>query len=101
MDGEEEKDKDRKRVNCWGQGTRENLGEGTGVKGRRERDGGGPEPPSDGKDSTLNIKGQSLGISQADVQGIGTNHPIMDMLGDPGGQTYIQTDRYFVEHNLI
>ena len=57
-------------------------------KGRRDRDGGGPEPPSDGKDSTLNIKVQSLGISQADVRGIGKNHPIMDKLGGPGGQTY-------------
>ena len=25
-------------------------------KGRRERDGGVPEPPSDGKDSTLNLR---------------------------------------------
>ena len=40
-------------------------------KGRRERDGGGPEPPSDGKDSTLNFKGQSIGIDQADVRGNG------------------------------
>ena len=81
-----------KRANCRGQGTRENLGGGKRVKGRRERDRGGSEQPSDGKDSTLNIKGQSLGIIQADVWGIGTNHPIMDMLGDPGGHTYRQTD---------
>ena len=44
-------------------------------KGRRERDGGGPEPPLDSKDSTLNIKGKSLGISQADVRGIGKKTP--------------------------
>ena len=40
-------------------------------KGRRERDGGGPEPPSDGKDSKLNFKGQSLRTAQADVRGTG------------------------------
>ena len=34
------------------------------------RRGGGPEPPSDGNNSTLNVKGQSLGISQAAVQGM-------------------------------
>ena len=33
--------------------------------------GGGPEPPSDSKDSKLNFKGQSIGIDQADVQGNG------------------------------
>ena len=43
-----------------------------GGKGRRD---GGPEAPSDGNNSTLNIKGQSLGISQADVRGIGTKPP--------------------------
>ena len=36
----------------------------------RERErGGGPEPPSDGIDSTLNFKGKSLGINKADVRG--------------------------------
>ena len=71
MDGEEAKDTERKRVNCRGQGTRENQGgEGKGKQGG-ERETGGPEPPSDGKDSTLNFKGQSLGIDQADVRGNG------------------------------
>ena len=31
---------------------------------------GGPEPPSDGKSSKLNFKGQSLEISQAAVRGM-------------------------------
>ena len=44
--------------------------------------------------STLNFKGQSLGITQAAVRGMEQHHPIMDKLGDPGGQTYRQTDRY-------
>ena len=57
-----------------------------------EGGGGGPEPPSDGKNSALNFKGQSLGISQAAVRGMEQHHPIMDKLGDPGDQTYIQTD---------
>ena len=46
---------------------------GKGGKGRRG--GGGPEPPSDGNSSTLNFKGQSLGISQDNVQVIGTKPP--------------------------
>ena len=68
-----------------------NLGE-SGRGGRRE-ERGGPEPPSDGKSSTLNFKGQSLGISQAAVQGMEQHHPIMDKLGDPEGQTYTQIER--------
>ena len=46
---------------------------GEGGKGKREERErrGGPEPLSDGKDSTLNIKGKSLGIDQAYVWGIG------------------------------
>ena len=58
---------------------------------------GGPEPPSDGKSSKLNFKGQSLGINQAAVQGNDHHHPIMDRLGDPGSQTYRQTDRHIKE----
>ena len=61
--------------------------------GRKGRRGGRPEPPSDGKNITLNFKGQSLGISQAAVRGMEQHHPIMDKLGDPGGWTYRQTDR--------
>ena len=55
-DGEEAKDTERKRANCGGQGTRET--QGGGKKGKREERErrGRPEPPSDGKDSTLNIR---------------------------------------------
>ena len=44
-----------------------------GKRGKREERErrGGPEPPSDGKDSKLNFKGQSLGTDQANVQGTG------------------------------
>ena len=48
---------------------------GKGEKGG-ERETGGPEPPSDGKDSKLNFKGQSLGIDQADVRGTGKSTTI-------------------------
>ena len=41
-----------------------------GKRDERERRGV-PDPPSDGKDSKLNFKGQSLGIDQADVRGNG------------------------------
>ena len=74
---------------------REETGElqGTGNPGESGRGGrreerGGPEPPSDGKSSKLNFKGQSLGISQATVRGMEQHQPIMDKLGDPEGQTY-------------
>ena len=77
---------------------REETGElqGTGNPGESGRGGrreerGGPEPPSDGNNSTLNFKGQSLGISQAAVRGMEQHQPIMDKLGDPGGQTCRQT----------
>ena len=77
---------------------REETGElqGTGNPGEPRRGGereerGGPEPPSDVKSSKLKFKGQSLGISQAAVPGMEQHHPIMDKLGDPGGQTYKQT----------
>ena len=83
-DGEEAKEKERKRANCRGQGIRENLG------------GGGPEPPSYGNNSTLNLKGQSLGIKQADVRGMEQHHPIMDMLGVPVTRP---TDRQ-TDHNV-
>ena len=54
---------------------------------------GVPEPPLDGKSSTLHYKGQSLEISQAAVQGMEHHHPIMHKLGDLGGRAYRQTDR--------
>ena len=56
------------------QGSRMNLG------------GGGKEgttSSSTGKHRHLILRGQSLGIVQADVRGSGTNHPIMDKLGVP------------------
>ena len=59
---------------------------------REER--GGPEPPSDGNNITLNFKGQSLGINQAAVRGMEQHHPIIDNLWDPGGHTYRQTACY-------
>ena len=70
------------------QGTR-NPGESGRGGERGER--GGPEPPSDGKSSQLNFKGQSLDISQAAVWGMEQHHPIMDKLGYHGGRTYRQT----------
>ena len=36
-----------------------------------------------GKHRNLILRGQSLGIVQANVRGIGTTHPIMDILGVP------------------
>ena len=63
----------------------------TGTKKTPTREGG-LEPPSDGNNSTLNFKGQSLGISQAAVRGMEQHQPIMDKLGDPGDQTYRQTN---------
>ena len=87
-DGEEAKENERKQANCMGQGIRENLGEGK----REERRV--PEPPSDGNNSTLHFKGQSLGISQAAVRGMEQHQPIMDKLGDPSDQTYRQTICY-------
>ena len=46
----------------------------------------------DGKHRNLTIRGQSLGIVQANVRGIGTNQPIMDKLGVPEARpTYRQT----------
>ena len=68
--------------------------------GRRE-ERGGPEPPSDGKSSKLNFKGQSLGISQAAVRGKEHHHPTMDKLGGPVGQTYRQTDRQLHLYKLV
>ena len=59
-------------------------------EGGEREEGGGPEPPSDGNNRTLNIKGQSLGISQAAVRGMEQHHPIIDKLGDPSDQTYRQ-----------
>ena len=58
-----------------------------GGKGRRRE---GPEPPSDGNNSTLNFKEKSLGINQAAVWGMEQHHPIIYKLGDLGDQTYIQ-----------
>ena len=72
------------------QGT-ENPGEsGRGGKGRRR---GEPEPPSDGKNSTLNLKGQSLGITQTAVRGMDQQKklPHNGQAGNPGGQTYTHT----------
>ena len=79
--------KERKRGNGRTAGDKEpgRIWEG-GEKGGE----GGPEPPSDGKSSTLNFKGQRLEISQAAVRGMEQHHPIMDKLGDHGGRTYIQ-----------
>ena len=51
---------------------------------------GGPEPPSDGKSSKLNFKGQSLEISQAAVRGMEQHHPIIDKLGYHEGRNYRQ-----------
>ena len=64
-----------------------------GESGRAEegRRGGNQNHHGTVKRSTLNFKGQSLGISQAAVRGMEQHHPIMDKLGDPGGQTYRQT----------
>ena len=92
-DGEEAKEKkERKRANC-----REK--EPGRIWERGEKGGeGGPEPPSDGKSSKLNFKGQSLEISQAAVRGMEQHHPIMDKLGDHGGRTYRQTDRHVTNH---
>ena len=57
----------KKRGNGQTAGDRESGRIWEGGKGRR---GGGPEPPSDGNNSTLNFKGKSLGISQAAVRGM-------------------------------
>ena len=79
---------------------REETGElqGTGNPGESGKGGkggeGGPEPPPDDNSSTLNFKGQSIGISQAAVRGKEPHHPIMDKLGDPGVHTYKQTDEH-------
>ena len=61
-----------------------------GGKGRR---GGELEPPSDGNNSTLNLKGQSLGITQTAVRGMDQQKkpPHNGQAGDPGGQTYTHT----------
>ena len=56
---------------------------GESGRGGRRVERGEPEPPSDGKSSKLNFKGQSLGISQAAVRGKEQHHHIMDKLGDP------------------
>ena len=60
-------------------------------EGGEEGREGEPEPPSDGKNSKLNFKGQSLDISQAAFWGMEQHHPIMYKLGDLGGRTYRQT----------
>ena len=70
-DGDEAKDTNRKRADCRGQGNRENQGGGKRGKREEREIRGGPEPPSDGKDSTLHFKGQSLGTDQANVRGNG------------------------------
>ena len=59
---------------------------------------GVPEPPLDGKSSKLHFKEQSLGISQAAVWVMEHHHPIMNKLGDTGGQTYRQTDTDNISH---
>ena len=43
----------------------------------------GPKSSLTGKHRNLILRGQSLGIVKANVRGIGTNHPIMDILGVP------------------
>ena len=54
----------------------------------------GTTSSSTGKHRHLILRGQSLGIFQANVWGIGTNHPIMDKLGIPEARpTDRQTDR--------
>ena len=67
--------KERKRANCRGKGTQENRG--GGKKGR----GGDQDHHRRGKSNKLNFKGQSLEISQTDVQGMEQHHPIMDKIG--------------------
>ena len=52
----------------------------------------GTTASSTGKHRHLILRGQSLGIVQANVRGIGTNQPIMDKLGVPEARpTYRQT----------
>ena len=86
-----ERRQSKTKVNGQTAGDRESVRIWEGGKGRRR---GGAEPPSDGNNSILNFKRQSLGISQAAVRGMEQHHPIMDKLGGIGGRTYRQTDRY-------
>ena len=85
-DGEEAKGKEREETGEL-QGTRNPGESGRGGEGEREDQ----NHHRTGKSNKLNIKGQSLEIIQADVQGMEQHHPIMDRLGGLGGWTYRQT----------